>query len=254
VRVGSPSPTTRLVLITGAASGLAAGVALALARDRYRIAFTYRPHGTAPAATSAALAPYDPEVLALPNALEDFAAAQRLVTEVEARRGPIDVVVHAAGPIVVRSFARSSPDDYREMVDGNLGSAVALAAAVLPGMRARRFGRLVFFGMNGASVTHPARGMSLYGAAKAGVEMFARTLAVEEAQHGINVNVVEPGDIREKRVTRAEARTIEAANPTGYAGSWEDIAAVVRLVIGDDAGYLNGMVLAVGGGLVEPHE
>jgi 3-oxoacyl-[acyl-carrier protein] reductase len=218
------------------------------------VAFTYRPGGTPPDETCTAIAEHDPDVLAVANDLGSFAAAEELVAAVEAQRGPLDVVVHAVGPIVVRSFATSSAADYRAMIDGNLGSAVALAAAVLPGMRARGFGRLVFFGMNGAHATQPARLMSLYGAAKAAVVTFARTLALEEARNGITVNVIEPGDIRNKTATREQARLIAAGNPTGHAGSWEDIADAVRFAIGDEAGFLNGMVLGVNGGLVDPHE
>ena len=246
--------SSRVALVTGAASGLAAGVARRLARDGYRIAFTYRAGGTAPDETLAAVREYDPDVLALENALEDVARAQRLVDEVVARRGAIGVAVHAVGPIVVRSFARSSWADYRLMIDGNLSTAIALAFAVLPGMREQHFGRLVYFGMNGSHVTQPARLMSLYGAAKAGVVTFARTLALEEAVHGISVNVVEPGDIRDKTATRAEATRMRADNPTGHAGSWEDIAAAIRFAVDDEAGYFNGMVLGVNGGLVNPHE
>jgi 3-oxoacyl-[acyl-carrier protein] reductase len=218
------------------------------------MAFTYRFGGTSADATREAIAAYDPGVLAIANDLGSFAAGADLVAAVESQRGPLDVVVHGVGPIVVRSFAASSEADYRAMIDGNLGTAVALAAAALPGMRARGFGRLVFFGMNGAHVTQPARLMSHYGAAKAGVVAFARTLALEEAQYGITVNVVEPGDIRNKAATRDEARVIPAANPTGHAGSWEDVADAVRWAVRDDAGFLNGMVLGVNGGLVDPHE
>jgi 3-oxoacyl-[acyl-carrier protein] reductase len=218
------------------------------------MAFTYRPGGTPPDDTSTAIAEYDPDVLAIANDLGNFAAGVELVAAVEAKRGPLDVIVHAVGPIVVRSFAASSADDYRAMIDGNLGSAVALAAAALPCMRARGFGRLVFFGMNGSHGTQPAKLMSLYGAAKAAVVTFARTLALEEAKNGITVNVIEPGDIRNKTATRAQALAIPADNPTGHAGSWEDIAAAVRFAVGDEAGFLNGMVLGVNGGLVDPHE
>ena len=246
--------SSRVALVTGAASGLAAGIARSLAAAGYRIAFTYRPGGTPPDETRTAVAEYDRDVLAVANDLGDFAGAAELVAAVESQRGPLDVVVHAVGPIVVRSFAASTASDYRAMIDGNLSSAVALAAAALPAMRARRFGRLVFFGMNGSHVTQPARLMSLYGAAKAGVVAFARTLALEEAQHGITVNVIEPGDIRNKTATRAESLTLAAGNPTGHSGSWEDIAAAVCFAVADDAGFLNGMVLGVNGGLVNPHE
>jgi 3-oxoacyl-[acyl-carrier protein] reductase len=246
--------SSRVALVTGAASGLGAGIARALAAAGYRLAFTYRPGGTPPDATRAAVAGNDPDALAVANDLGSFAAAEELIAAVEVQRGPVDVVVHCVGPIVVRSFAASSAADYRAMIDGNLGSAVALAAAVLPGMRARGFGRLVFFGMNGTHVTQPAKLMSLYGAAKAAVVTFARTLALEEAQYGITVNVIEPGDIRNKSATREQAHAIAASNPTGHAGSWEDIADAVRFAVRDDAGFLNGMVLGVNGGLVDPHE
>jgi len=89
------------------------------------------------------------------------------------------------------------------MFDGNVRSAVQAARAVLPAMREARFGRIVLFGMNGSSETRPHRGFTLHQAAKSAVTAFARGLAVEEARHGITINVIEPGDIREKSLTRA---------------------------------------------------
>lgn len=240
--------------MTGAASGLGAGIVRTLAAAGFRTAFTFRPGGTPPDETCAAVAQHDPRVLAVGNALESFADAAALVAQVESARGPLDVVVHAVGPIVVRRFAKSTEADYRAMVDGNLGSAVALAMAALPGMRARRFGRLVFFGMNSSHATQPALNMSLYGAAKAGVVTFARTLALEEAKYGVTSNVIEPGDIRNKTATRAQAQSIQSGNPTGHSGSWEDVADAVSWIVRDEAGFLNGMVLGVNGGLVEPYE
>lgn len=246
--------SSRVALVTGAASGLAAGVVRSLAAAGYRVAFTYRPGGTPPDATRDAITSEDPGALAVPADFAQPGAAAAAVAAVEAARGPIEIVVHAVGPIVVKSFAASTLDEYRAMVTGNLDSAVEMAFAVLPGMRDRQFGRLVYFGMNGSSATQPARLMSLYGAAKAGVVTFARTLALEEARHGITVNVIEPGDIRNKTATRAQARAIAANNPTGHAGSWEDIAAAVRFAVADDAGYCNGMVIGVNGGLTASHE
>jgi NAD(P)-dependent dehydrogenase (short-subunit alcohol dehydrogenase family) len=246
--------SSRVALVTGGAAGLAKGIAFDLARHGYRVAFTYRPGGTPPDAALAAVREYDRGAIAVPADFGTFDAAAETVAAVEQARGPVEILVHAVGPIVVKSFARSSVEEYRAMVAGNLDSAVGLAFALLPGMRERAFGRLVFFGMNGSSTTQPARGMSLYGAAKAGVVTFARALALEEAKFGITANVVEPGDIRDKDATRAAARTQTANNPTGFAGSWEDIADAVRFLVADDAAFLNGMVLGVNGGLTEPHE
>ncbi len=251
----TPSATAsrRLLLITGAAAGLAAGIARALAPD-YRIAFTYRPGGTPPDATLEVVRAYDPEALAVAADVQTPGQLAAAIAGILDRRGPIDVAVHALGPIIVRSFARCTPADYRAMVEGNLTSAVELAFAVLPTMRERSFGRLIFFGMNGSHATIPARGMSLYGAAKAGVVTFARALALEEARRGITVNVIEPGDIRDKKADRSEARSIPANNPTGHAGSWQDIAYAVKFLASDDAAFINGTVVGVNGGLVEPFE
>ena len=230
------------------------GLVATFARDGDRVAFTYRPGGTPPDATLALARPNDPDVLAIAADHGDPAAAAQVVAAVEEARGPIDVLVHAVGPIVVQSFAQSTPADYTAMLDGNLGSAVTMAFAVLPGMRERRYGRLVFFGMNGSHATQPSRTMSLYGAAKAGLVAFARTLALEEAAFGIAVNVIEPGDIRDKYADRAAAAAIPGRNPTGHAGSWEDIADAVRFATRAEGAYLNGMVIGVNGGLAEPHE
>jgi 3-oxoacyl-[acyl-carrier protein] reductase len=250
-----PQPSIgRVALVTGGASGLAQGICLSLAQAGYGVAFTARPGGTPPDDTLALVRRFDPDVLAMTDDLTRPDGALAAVAAVQARRGHLDILIHAVGPIVVKAFADCRFDDYTRMIEGNLGTAVALAFAALPAMRERKFGRLVFFGMNGSHVTAPARLMSLYGAAKAGVVTFARTLALEEAEHGISVNVIEPGDIRDKRADRATARERTANNPTGHPGSWEDIAAAVRFAIAEDAYYLNGMVVSVNGGLVEPHE
>jgi 3-oxoacyl-[acyl-carrier protein] reductase len=245
----------RAVLVTGAARGLAKGIARVLAERGDRVAITYRPDGTSPDATLAdlrAAGATDAFAIAADNGVAGETA--RSVREAEARLGRLDVLVHAVGPIVVKRFADSTLDDHHAMVAGNLTSAVEAAFAALPGMRERKFGRLIFFGMNGSDVTNPALKMSLYSAAKAGVVAFARALSLEEAANGITVNVIEPGDIRDKTLDRAAAKAVPANNPTGHAGSWEDIAYAVRMLVAEEASFLNGAVLRVSGGLVEPYE
>ena len=244
----------RHAFVSAAARGLARGIAIDLARDGHRVAFTYRPGGSPPDATLAGIRAGGGEGLAIAADHGEPGATERAIAEATACFGPVEILVHAVGPIVVKRFAASTMADYRAMVAGNLESAVEAAFAVLPEMRARGFGRLVFFGMNGSHATLPARSMSLYGAAKAGVVHFARTLALEEAVRGITVNVIEPGDIRDKDVDRKGALAVAANNPTGHAGSWEDVAYAVRFLVSEEASFVNGQTLGVNGGLVEPHE
>ncbi len=252
--MSSATEQRRVALVTGAARGLARGVAVDLAAQGYHIAFTFRPSGTPPDETAARIAALGSTALTVACDHEREGDSEAAVSAVERELGRIDVLVHAVGPLIARSFRRSTLDDYRRMIDGNLRSAVESAFAALPGMRARGFGRLVFFAMNGAHATLPARNMSLYAAAKAAVVSFARTLALEEGRHGITSNAIEPGDIRNKALDRTGARAVAANNPTGHAGSWEDVASAVRFLVADDAAFINGAVLSVTGGLAEPYE
>ncbi|MDQ2679422.1 MAG: SDR family oxidoreductase [Candidatus Eremiobacteraeota bacterium] len=243
------------ILITGAAAGLARGIAGALAADGHAIAITSRPGGTDPGDVVREIEAAGTSLGAFPI---DFLADETLVVKamesIVADAGPFDALVHAVGPMKIARFERSTLADYHAMIDGNLRSAVIAAAAVLPSMRAKGFGRLIFFGLNGAHATHPARGLSLHAAAKAGLVAFARSLAIEEGRRGITVNVIEPGDVREKSLSREEAALRAAANPRGRAGSWEDVAGAVRFFIDPKNDFVNGAVLGVNGGLSEPGE
>jgi len=246
--------SARVVLVTGAGRGLARGIAVDLARAGHRVAITYRPGGTPPDATLAAIRAVGGRAYATAADHREAGATAAAVRAVAGALGSVEILVHAAGPMRIARFERTSSVDDAEAISGNLLSAVEAARSVLPPMRAAGFGRLVFFGMNGSHATAPARGLSLYAAAKAGVVAFARSLALEEARYGITSNVVEPGDIRRKDVDRAGAREIAANNPTGHAGSWEDVADAVRFLVSDTASFFNGMTLNVNGGLVGPHE
>ncbi|GAC1503668.1 MAG: SDR family NAD(P)-dependent oxidoreductase [Vulcanimicrobiaceae bacterium] len=244
----------RTVLITGAAAGLMRGVALAFARERYCVALTYRPGGTPPEATLALLRSEGFDAAAFPvdflRPAHDVAEALAAITGELA----IDVLVHGVGPMRIARFENSAMEDYDVMVDGNLRSAVQAAVAVLPGMRSRTFGRLIFFALSGSQWTQPVRGLAVHAAAKAGVVAFARSLALEEGKHHITVNVVAPGDIRDKERSRDAARGHRAANPVTRPGTWEDVADAVLFAARDDADFISGAVLNVSGGLSEPYE
>jgi len=162
--------------------------------------------------------------------------------------------VHGVGPLVVKRFERLSAQDYRTALDGNLRSAVLAAQAVLPAMRAASFGRIVFFGSLGASQTQPFRGFSYYQAAKSALCAFARTLALEEARNGVTVNLVVPGDIRDKLVSRDQARLRPGRAPVGRPGSFEDVARAVGFLVAAQSDFVTGAVLEVTGGATAADE
>ena len=249
--MNSIAPSRRVALVTGGSGGVCAGIALVLAERGWKIAITRRPGGMlsplAECAVAAGAVPVTVDV-AEPDA---FARSLAALSE---EFGTIDTAIHGVGPMEFGRFDVSSAASHDRMIAGNLTSAVVLAHGVLPAMRRTGFGRLIFFGMTGSSVTRPAVGLASYGAAKAGLVAFARTLALEEASHGITVNVVEPGDIRRKDLDRESAAFLEAKNPTGRAGSWEDLSDAIAFLVSPGASFVNGAVLAVGGGLINASE
>lgn len=212
------------------------------------VAITYR--NTPPGATVAAIEAAGATASAWKvDFLEDPVRVEKSLDELVQQHGPFDTLVHAVGPLVVKRFARSTLQDYAEMFDGNVRSAVLAARATLPAMREAKFGRLVFFGMLGSEQTRPFRGFSLYQSAKSALVAFARCLALEEAAHGITVNVVSPGDIREKALARRQAFERSANNPRGRPGSYEDVADAVRFFVAAERDFITGAVIEVGGGL-----
>ncbi len=242
---------TRRALVTGGASGLTAGIAAALAADGFaHVAVTYR--GSEPADTLAAIERSGARASATKL---DFSGAPDAITAALAQlvksEGPFDTLVHGVGTLIVKRFVNLKVHDYEKLFDANVRSAVLACAAVLPAMRAARFGRIVVFGSNGSSETRPYRGFSLYQASKSALVAFARTLAVEEAEHGITVNAIEPGDIRDKTQSREQARSAESPIPRGRPGSFEDLADVVRFLIAPERDFITGAVIAVTGGLTQ---
>lgn len=242
------------VLVTGAAAGLAQGIAVALARSGNDVDITYRPGGTSPDATVEMMRAAGVRLVSA-HPVEFLGPYATVASALRAAVGNApQALVHAVGPMTVRRFERSTMAMYEEMIDGNLRSAVLCAHAVLPAMRAARFGRLIFFALNGSHATIPARGLALHGAAKAGLVAFARTLALEEARYGVTVNVLEPGDIADKTLVRSAARAKTAANPRGRPGTWEDVADAVQFLLREESDFINGAVVPITGGLIEAHE
>jgi 3-oxoacyl-[acyl-carrier protein] reductase len=241
-------------LVTGAAAGLAAGVAAALPSDGFGcVALTYRT--ASPDAIVAAIESAGARaVAARVDFLDDDAAVGAELDRLVRDAGPFDTLVHGVGPLVLKRFERLTGEDYRIAFDGNVRSAVAAARAVLPGMQSLRFGRIVFFAMLGSGETRPFRGFSFYQAAKSAVVAFARCLALEQARYGITVNVVAPGDIRDKSLSRTDAFERPAHNPRGRPGTCDDVVDAVRFLIARERDFVTGAVLDVNGGLTQADE
>lgn len=178
------------------------------------------------------------------------------VAAIEQRLGPIDVLVNNAGWDVFRLFKDSSPAEWQKLIAVNLIGALNMHHAVLPGMLARRAGRIVNIASDAARVG--SSGEAVYAACKAGLLGFSKTLAREHARHGITVNVVCPGATNtnlfaEYKKGAGNPEKLEEAFrravPMGRIGEPEDLPGAILFFSSDDASFITGQVLSVSGGL-----
>lgn len=251
--------STPSAIVTAGVSGLGRAVAATLLEHGYAVTTTYRTsEERARQFDSLARA----EGMRLQTVRADAAdpdAVQRSVdAHVEAFGTPW-ALVHAAGPFLFsrQTLAETRVAEMRAMVDGNLGSAMFYARAVVPGMRAAGGGRIVFFGFDHAAELPAWPDRVAYAAAKSGVVSLTKGLAAEEAKSGITVNAVCPGDIRSelKEASIAEAvASREVAAPIGRPGSGEDVARVIAFLLSPHSDFLTGNVIYVNGGLDVLHD
>ncbi len=174
----------------------------------------------------------------------------------EAQLGPIDVLVDNAGWDVFKPFTKTEPAQWDKLIAINLTGALHMHHAVLPGMAARRSGRIVNISSDAARVG--SSGEAVYAACKGGLVAFSKTIAREHARHGITVNVVCPGPTATalfddyKQGAGNPEKLMEAftrAIPLGRIGQPDDLPGAVLFFASADAAYVTGQVLSVSGGL-----
>ena len=174
----------------------------------------------------------------------------------EAKLGPIDVLVNNAGWDMFRPFVKTEPAQWEKLIAINLIGALHMHHAVLPGMAARKSGRIVNIASDAARVG--SSGEAVYAACKGGLVAFSKTIAREHARHGITINVVCPGPTdtalfaeykqgagNPEKLVEAFTRSI----PLGRIGEPDDLPGAILFFASDDAAYVTGQVLSVSGGL-----
>lgn len=239
----------RTALVTGGSRGIGRGIAAGLARERARVAISYRSNKAAAQQTLHQLQTLGAECFAVEADATDPAKVEFLVDTVLKRFGRLDILVNNVGEFNWKPVADSSIEEWTSIIHSNLLSVFYASKAALAPMRRQHWGRIINLGAVGAERAFGQATISAYAAAKAAVVSFSRSLAVEEAKHGITVNVVNPSNIDEKDLTLDEARRLSDSRiPAGRPPSAEDVSAAVKFFASEAADYITGQVLNVSGG------
>lgn len=249
----SPSPT-RVAIVTGSARGIGAATALRLAQDGLAVAVLDLEESAAKG-TVDAIADAGGKALAVGANVADAGQVEAAVERVAAELGPPTVLVNNAGITRDNLLFKMTEDDWDAVIGVHLRGAFLMARSVQKHMVAAKFGRIVNLSSTSALGN---RGQANYSTAKAGLQGFTKTLAIELGKFGITVNVIAPGFVASE-MTRATAERIgvpwdeyvtarAAEIPVARVGQPEDIANAVSFFVDERAGYVSGQVLYVAGG------
>lgn len=245
----------KTVIVTGGGGGIGGASCRRFARDGAKVAvLDLNPEAAEQVA--AQIRADGGQATAFRCDITDRASVDAAVQAVQAQLGPIDVLVNNAGWDVFKPFTKTEPAQWDKLIAINLTGALHMHHAVLPGMAARKAGRIVNIASDAARVG--SSGEAVYAACKGGLVAFSKTIAREHARHGITVNVVCPGptdtalfaDYKEgagnpEKLMEAFTRSI----PLGRIGQPDDLPGAILFFASDDAAFVTGQVLSVSGGL-----
>jgi 3-oxoacyl-[acyl-carrier protein] reductase len=234
----------RVALVTGASRGIGKGIALALAAAGCDVGVNYVSRENDALGTADAIRALGRRAVAVKGDVAKSAEVAALIAAVESGLGPIEILVNNAGRATFQSIEQMTEGSWNETLAVNLTSVFLLSQAVLPGMRARKWGRII----NLTSVAAQAGSVLAvhYSAAKAGVIAATKSYARLLAKEGITVNAIAPALIGTEMVV-SNPHVKPDIVPVGRFGRVEECADVAVLLASN--GYITGQTIAVNGGM-----
>jgi 3-oxoacyl-[acyl-carrier protein] reductase len=234
----------RVALVTGSSRGIGRAIAVALAKDGADVVINYHSRAEEGESAEAEVRSAGRRCASIQADVSKQQEVVRLIEESEARVGPIDILVNNAGIARRQPFEEITESDWDDMLTANLKSCFLVTQAVLPGMRARKFGRIINIS-SGAAQAGGVVGPH-YTASKAGMLGLTRFYASRLATEGIRVNAIAPAFIETEMVT-SNPNFKPTLIPIGRFGTAEEIAGVAVMLARND--YMNGQTIHVNGGL-----
>ncbi|MHC4513982.1 MAG: SDR family oxidoreductase [Planctomycetota bacterium] len=252
----------RVALVAASSRGIGRAVAAELARQGARLVMCARGEDALAATREAIAAETGVDAVAVAADLTDPDGVHEVMAAARTTFGSVDILVTNTGGPPAGTFESHSPEVWQHAVRQNLESVLNLSRAVLPGMKKRRWGRIV--NITSVAVKQPIDGLILSNSVRAAVTGFARTLANEVGPFGITVNNVMPGYTRTERlvelaehiaadrgITKEQAfATWENEIPLGRLGEPSELAALVAFLASERASYITGTSIPVDGGWI----
>jgi len=248
-----PDLVGKIAVVTGGSGGIGAATCRLLAANGAKVAVNGRDEAAIDAVVGE-IGSDGGQAIGVAADVTDFAAIERMRQQVEQELGPVEVlaVFAAGGGPLPGPIAQITEEEWRSAIDGNLTSVFLTLKRFLPGMIERRSGSIVTMASSAGRVPTPAP--TAYAAAKAGVVMLSRQVAVEVGEHGVRVNCLAPDSILTERtrsyMTEDQVRRWAAGFPLGRMGTPEDVALATLFLASESSSWLTGVTLDVAGGKI----
>jgi 3-oxoacyl-[acyl-carrier protein] reductase len=236
-------------LVTGSSGGIGPHIALALAKAGADVAVNYRSNQVGAELVAEKIRATGRLSVVLQGDVTRLEDCEALVQSTVAALGGIEVLINNAGEFAYKLCRDHTPAEFERIIASTVGATFYCSMAALQHMRRAGFGRIVNLGAAGAERAGARPKIGPHMAGKAGVVALSRALAIEEGQSGVTVNVVSPGIIKDRELTREEAlHMTDATAPVGRPGTSEDVVDAILFLVSPRASFVNGAVLEVTGG------
>lgn len=244
----------KVALITGGATGIGHRIAKEMARHSFDLIINYRSNEKAALDLAAYVQEhYQVKAVCVQGDVAKLQDVNEIIRRSLEEFATIDVLINNAGPFVFeyKNLIDYELDEWNYMVEGNLSAVFYLAQKIVPLMRQKKWGRIINFGYHLAETAPGWSQRAAYAAAKTGLVSLTKSLAIEEAPHGITVNMVNLGDIVRpwKEADIQDVAGMDSNDtPIGRLGTGEDIARVVEFLTQENSDFITGAVIPVTGG------
>ena len=240
----------RVVLVTGGMGGLGETISIKMADAGCKVAVTYSPGNTKREQWLADMKARGYDFMAVECDVADPDSCGRSAAAVQARLGPVEVLVNNAGITRDMTFKKMGKADWDAVMKTNLDSVFNMSKPICDGMVDRGWGRII--NVSSVNGTKGAFGQTNYSAAKAGMHGFTKALALEVARKGVTVNTISPGYIGTKMVTAIPKDILDTKIvpqiPVGRLGKPEEVAGLIIYLCSEEAAFVTGANIAINGG------
>ena len=239
---------SRVIVITGGHSGLGKAMTIHLAGQGADLIILYRKNHSAAQEIEKIGKKQQGSIQTLQTDVTDYKQVLAGFGDIMKKHSRIDALINCVGDFMNRPLDLTGVDDWHRMLDSNLNSVFYCCKSVLPIMRKQQHGRIINLGVANADRIHAYSNVVPYAIAKTGVLILTKSLARQEAEHGITVNAISPGLFDNEKITDHEIIEQSKKIPAGKVGTGKDLLGALNFLLSDQADYVTGCNIVTSGG------